>query len=381
MIAIFIITTALYVTLILAFIIGYDKIELFESQSEYPSTTFSIVIPFRNEAKNLNALLDSILDLNYPLHLFEVILVDDESEDDSLKIIKKVLETKYSQDNLTQIEITIIKNSRLTNSPKKDAITEAIKHSKYNWIATTDADCLLPRKWLQNFDAFIQKYNPKMIVAPVDYSCTNSFLEGFQILDFWSLQTVTIGAFGISKPFMNNGANLAYKKEAFFELNGFEGNDNIASGDDLFIMEKLLRSEPESVQYIKSKTSIVITKPQASWKELFNQRIRWAAKSSAYKSIFPKITGLIVLLMNTSLICMLTLFIINEFSGSFLLLIFSIKLLIDYLAINKSALFFDKDIKLKYFTFSSFIYPFFSVSVVLYSMFFKYKWKGRAFKQ
>ena len=220
-----------------------------------------------------------------------------------------------------------------------------------------------------------------MIVAPVDYSCTNSFLEGFQILDFWSLQTVTIGAFGISKPFMNNGANLAYKKEAFFELNGFEGNDNIASGDDLFIMEKLLRSEPESVQDIKSKTSIVITKPQASWKELFNQRIRWAAKSSAYKSVFPKITGLIVLLMNTSLICMLTLFIINEFSGSFLLLIFSIKLLIDYLAINKSALFFDKDIKLKYFTFSSFIYPFFSVSVVLYSMFFKYKWKGRAFKQ
>lgn len=387
MLVLFTIITFIYTALIIAFIIGYSKVELFKSTSEVSKTNFSIVIPFRNEAENLDALLQSISELEYPKNLFEVILVDDESDDESVSIIKnyntkKPLDAAYiDRSRNTQSNITIINNDRLSNSPKKDAITKAIKQAKNDWIVTTDADCLVPKQWLQNFDACIQENNSKMIVAPVNYKTNSSFLDGFQTLDFWSLQAVTIGAFGIGKPFMNNGANLAYRKEVFFKLDGFEGNNNIASGDDLFIMEKLLQVEPESVHYLKSKTSIVVTKPQPSWKELCYQRLRWAAKSSAYKTTFPKITGFIVLLMNASLLVMLTLFLINEFNGFYLLILFLLKFVVDYLAIYKSALFFDENKLLKHYILSSFLYPFFSVSIGIYSMFFKYKWKGRAFRQ
>ncbi len=379
MLTIILIISFLYVALITFFIIGYTKIESFNLNTDITKTSFSIVIPFRNEAKNLTDLLDSISKLNYPKDLFEVIFIDDESEDESVKIIEN-FNTKRPLDS-ARGDITIIENERFSNSPKKDALTLGINKSKHDWIITTDADCMLPKNWLKSFDAFIQKKDPKMIVAPVTYTNTKSFLEGFQLLDFLSLQTVTVGGFGIGKPFMCNGANLAYKKSIFKRLGGFDGNNTIASGDDLFLMEKLIALEPNSIKYLKSRDSIVSTKPQPSWKHLFNQRLRWAAKTTAYNNSFAKLVGLLVLLMNASLLIMLTLCIINEFSTIYLLSIFLLKVLVDYIAINKSALFFNQQNALKYFVLSSFVYPFFSVIVATFSTFFKYKWKGRTFKQ
>ena len=116
-----------------------------------------MIIPFRNEAENLPKLLKSIERLQYPKHLFEVILVDDASEDASVSVIKKVLDTNSSTDKCTRTNIRVIDNVRESNSPKKDAITSAIQMAKYDWIITTDADCILPKFWLDTFDAFIQK--------------------------------------------------------------------------------------------------------------------------------------------------------------------------------------------------------------------------------
>jgi cellulose synthase/poly-beta-1,6-N-acetylglucosamine synthase-like glycosyltransferase len=364
-----------YLFLIMSFVYGFDKVETYVGKQQKLETKFSVIIPFRNETENLSKLLQSFLSLNYPKNLFEIIFVDDDSQDDSLLIIES-FQLKHNFDN-----IKIIQNNRQTNSPKKDAISTAIKLAKYNWIITTDADCELPINWLSNFNDFILEKSPKMIIASVNYLQPKSLLEGFQLMDFWSLQTATIGGFGIGKPFMCNGANLAYKKSIFIELNGFEGNDYIASGDDLFLMEKLQALEPNSIYYLKSKNSVVYTNAQKSWKLLFQQRLRWAAKSSAYKNIFSKIVGLIILLMNALVVIGLTFTLIGQLNYKYLLLLFIIKFIIDLVAINKSATFFNQKKLLKYYVFSSFTYPFFTISVVMYSLFFKYKWKGRSFKK
>lgn len=380
MILISIIITIIYLLLIGSFIYGFDKIKLFKLEDVSAKTKFSIIIPFRNETENLPDLLKSIDLLAYPKHLFEVIFVDDDSEDDSVGIIKKVLDTSRLHRD-TRTDIRIISNERLTNSPKKDAITSAIKKAQFEWIVTTDADCILPKFWLDSFDECIQKTETKCIVAPVTYKLKSSFLNRFQLLDILSLQGATIGGFGIKKPFLCNGANFAYKKSLFKQLNGFEGNTNVASGDDIFMLEKVAKTFPKQLHYLKCEQAVVTTNPQSTWKYLISQRVRWAAKTSAYKNWFGKFTGLIVLLMNALIIVGLLLSLFDAFNFKIWLYILIIKFNIDFFLIYKSATFFNQKNVLKSFIFAFIIYPFFSVYVAFISIFSSYKWKGRQFKK
>ena len=145
----------------------------------------------------------------------------------------------------------------------------AIIQSKYDWIITTDADCELPEKWLNTYDAYIQQQDNVLIAGPVKYQNPKTFLDHFQNLDFMSLIGSTIGSFGTEKPFMANGANLAYKKTFFYQLNGFEDDANIASGDDVFLLQKAMQQFPNKVHYLKSEDFIVSTKPLNNWKSLF----------------------------------------------------------------------------------------------------------------
>lgn len=156
----------IYVLLIASLIYGFDKIEEFKLTNITSKTKFSVIVPFRNEAKNLSKLLESINQLQYPKNLFEIILIND----DSVAIIKG---------HFTQTNISLINNTRITNAPKKDAITLGIKHAKHDWIVTTDADCMLPKYWLDSFDEFIQKTKTTCIAAPVGYHLETKFLNKF----------------------------------------------------------------------------------------------------------------------------------------------------------------------------------------------------------
>lgn len=375
---VFIITIS-YCILIGSFIIGFDKVEAFDVQDLDEKTNFSVIIPFRNEAENLPDLLKSINKLDYPEHLFEILLIDDASEDNSVEIINSFVNKRPF--DCAQGHITIINNKRISNSPKKDAITTAIHFAKNDWIVTTDADCIVPEKWLKTLDAFIQTKSPKMIIAPVTYSVGNTFFEHFQLLDFLSLQSATIAGFGINKPFLCNGANLAYKKELFKRLNGFEGNTKIASGDDIFLMEKALQTCPENIKHLKSKKALVFTKPQASIKDLVQQRLRWAAKAVSYNNTFGKRVGLIILSMNALIIVVFFLTIIGALRFELLILIFATKFFLDVFLIYKSAHFFNQHLNSISYILSSLLYPVFSVYIAVSSMFFGFKWKDRAFKK
>ena len=369
--------TAIYVIVISILYVAFSKVKPFEINNTNPSTRFSIIIPFRNEAENLEALLNSIFSIEYPRDLFEVILVDDASEDNSVEIINSYLK----KDANKNVAISIINNERKSNSPKKDAIETAISMAKFKWIVTTDADCIVPKLWLQSFNLFILKKAPKLVVAPVTYIVTNSILDNFQLHDVLSLQTATIGGFGIGNPFLCNGANLCYSKSAFKELNGFEDNNAIASGDDLFLMEKIAEIYPNHVHYLKTQEVVVYTKPESTIKSLFNQRVRWASKTSAYANIFSKTLALLVFLMNALIVVSIVLSMFGLFSLQISLVLFLIKFGIDFLFILKSSSFFKQNSSLIYFPLNSLIYPIFVVAVSCYSMFFNYKWKGRSFKK
>ncbi|MBC3845395.1 glycosyltransferase [Winogradskyella echinorum] len=372
----------LYLFLIGVFTFGFDKVETFKLQDLPSKTKFSIVIPFRNEAENLPRLLTSISKLNYSKSMFEIILVDDDSEDDSIAIIEKVLDTKSLKKDFTRTDnIRIIKNKRTSNSPKKDAITTAIKASKFNWIITTDADCILPKYWLDAFDEYIQTTTTNCIVAPVTYYGRNSFLNRFQTLDFLSLQGATIGGFGIKKPFLSNGANFCYRKSLFLQINGFDGNDNISSGDDIFLLEKIIEHDSKKIHYLKSQKAVVKTNPASSVSNLIQQRLRWASKTSNLKNWFAKLVGLIVFLGNLVCIAFIPLVLFNAMLVKFAAALFIIKFSIDFLLLFKTSRFFKQETLLLSFLLSSFVYPFFNVGIAFLSFFKSYRWKGRTSKK
>nr|WP_173853544.1 glycosyltransferase [Flavobacterium sp. 28A] len=360
-----IIISSLYFVAIALLIYGFTKIKNYDSIGLKPKTKFTIVVPFRNEAKNLPLLLDSFSRLNYPNKLFEILLVDDESDE------------IFGLPN-SALSIRIIKNNRVSKSPKKDAITTAIPLIKTDWIITTDADCTVPENWLLTLDNYIQTHNVTMIAGAVTYECNTTFLQQFQQLDIASLQGATIGSFGIGQGFMCNGANLAYTKSLFTALNGFDGNDKIASGDDVFLLQKAINRAPNDVHYLKSKNTIVTTQPLNNWTALFHQRVRWASKTGSYQSDFGKILALIVFAGNVCWIIMFIFLLITNINKHIILLLILLKIIIDSVLILQSNHFLNSR-KTSYLLLSNILYPFFSVSVALYSLFGKYEWKGRQF--
>lgn len=359
---------------------GFDKIDDFKLQDLPFKTKFSVIIPFRNEAENLPKLLDSISKLNYKKSMFEIILVDDDSEDDSVFIIENSLDISCKKTDALFGHIQIIQNKRTSNSPKKDAITAAINVSKYDWIVTTDADCILPKYWLDTFDELIQLKDSNCIVAPVTYHGKMTFFNRFQALDFLSLQGATVGSFGIKKPIMCNGANFAYRKSQFVSVNGFEGNDTIASGDDVFLLEKLIKQDAKKVHYLKSHNAIVTTNPAKNIKNLIQQRLRWASKTSQNKNWFIKLVGFVVLLGNLFFLGLLPAVYFDVITLKIAMPLFIIKGGIDFLLLFKTARFFKQDNLLVSYLFSSIVYPFFCVIIVLLSFFKSYEWKNRTFK-
>ena len=345
---------------------GFNRMKRFSKKEFTPKTSFTIVVPFRNEKENLPNLLHSISLLHYPKELVEVILVDDDSEE--------VFSVQYSV-----FSLKVIKNIRKSNSPKKDAIETAIEIAKHDWIITTDADCLVQKDWLTIYDQYIQENEVEMVASGVCYVPKKDFLSAFQNLDFLSLQGATIGSFGINQPFMCNGANFAYSKQFFKELNGFQGNETIASGDDVFLLQKAVSVAPEKVGFLLAKESIIATKPVVTWSELFQQRVRWASKSTGYSSIYGKLLALLVFGGNLAWIVSFLLWLIGFIDQNIFMLFVALKFLIDFILIYKTASFFES--KLQYVLASSLLYPFFSVSVAVYSLFGKYSWKGRNFKK
>ncbi len=366
-----IILLSLYILVIFSFLIGFFLQKKSITKNKNSDTKFSIVVPFRNEEENLFDLLESINRINYPKSNFEIFLVNDDSSDKSLEVINE-----YSKKHKS-ISIHLINNIRTSNSPKKDAILTAINQSKFDWIFTTDADCILPKKLLLSFNTLIKSKNANMIVGPVKINANSDMLEQFQAIDFLSMQGATIGSFGIQKPLMANGANLAYRKSIFYKLNGFNSNNHIASGDDVFLLENFLDFNKSKVHYIKNKDALVITKPTKSWRALIQQRKRWAAKTSHFKSSYTKCVGVSVFFGNISFIIALFMFTHNKFILSLILF----KIIFDAFLIFETAKLYQQKLTLTHYLKTFIFHPFFTIYIALACKTGSFKWKERTFRK
>ena len=264
----------MYGILILYYRAGWQQVPVFVPEENIAETKISVIIPARNEEENIGNLLTSIMAQTYPSHLYEVIVVDDNSEDNTAGIVKGFSFAKLIQPELENI-----------NSYKKKALETGIAAATGELIVTTDADCVVPPNWLKTIAAFKEEKNAVFISAPVMLENENNFLQIFQSIDFLTLQGITAAAVQKRTHNMCNGANLAYERKAFYEVDGYSGIDNIASGDDMLLMNKIAKRFPDQFFYLLSKEAIVTTNAAKTWKDFFSQRIRWASKATHYNDI------------------------------------------------------------------------------------------------
>ncbi len=362
-----------YTILLLLYRHWWSKQALLQVPTTFqPTTTFSILIPARNEEKNISACLQSIKQLNYPAHLFDVILIDDFSEDT----------TVATANQFERVKVIALKEvlKEKINSYKKKAIELGVEKATGNFIVTTDADCIVPPNWLLNFACIIEEQPTVFIAAPVAMKEESSFIKLFQSLDFLTLQGITGASVGAGFHSMCNGANLCYSKEAFYKVNGFKDVDHIASGDDMLLMHKLYSQFPTQVHYCKATDSIVLTNPVETIAEFFRQRIRWASKADKYddKRIFWVL--LLLYLLNVFL---LVLFIGGIFNSSLWILLAGsllFKTIVELIFLMPVAGFFQKEKLMLWFPLAQPFHIVYTIIAGWLGKFGSYEWKGRKVK-
>ncbi len=341
-----------------------------------PSVKFSIIIPARNEEKNIGNCIASIIQQNYPKNLFEIIVIDDHSIDSTSAIVTQ-LSKQYS--NISLIKLTDELHGKKINAYKKKAIELAIYKASGEWIITTDADCIASKNWLQSYAAFIFTNDCVFIAAPVVFSKQNTILSMLQYTDFLSLQGITAASVSTGFHSMCNGANLAYKKETFLAVNGFNDIDNIASGDDMLLMNKVKNIFPNKIGFLFSKDAIITTHPMPNWKSFLNQRIRWASKADKFKE--KSILGVLVLVYLFNLILFIFPFIALLYHKAILYFIvfLLLKILIELLFLIPVGKFFNGKF-IQWFVLLQPIHICYTVIAGWLGKFGSYEWKERKVK-
>ncbi len=335
-----------------------------------PSLKFSIVVPARNEEHNIVELIHSFRQLNYPESHYELIIVDDLSEDST---VEKILPFCSSSIRLLQLENL----EELSLKNKKRALHEGIQIAHHDFIITTDADCVFDKNWLRTIAYFIERDQSRMAIAPVSFSNDGTLLAAFQSLDFMMMQSIGISLYALGSASMNNGANFVFEKQLFFELKGFQGVDQIASGDDFLFLNKYRQTANPKISYAFHPEAIVQTLPQDNVRGFFQQRVRWASKMGNYKNVLLTSTLVFVFFFN---LCCLILFVMAFSNTHYVMLCITLivlKIIAEALLLSKAKRFFN--FKNAYTILISLQFPhiIYMVSAALFSKLKTYEWKGR----
>ncbi len=363
------ILTGLYL-LVLAYLIkGWSALKRPKLLQQAYKTKVTILIAARDEEDNIAETIDDLLAQDYPHELTEIIIVDDHSTDNTAQII-----LSYANRGVKLLQL---KEDLALNSYKKKAITEAISRSTGDLLVATDADCRMGSKWLSTVVGYYETYNPVMISSPVTYFHEKTFFERLQTLEFSFLIGIGAAFIGNGRASTCNGANLAYRKDVFYEVGGFKGIDNLASGDDELLLQKVAKVYPGRIGFLKDIEAVVYTYAKPDIGAFIQQRRRWASKSTHYKD--KKIVALAVgiWLFNLSLL-------INVIGGIFYAGFYKIlgielllKLLFEGTFLLMVTAFFKRKSLVKWVLILSPIHIFYVVYVGLIGNSRKYAWKGR----
>jgi len=216
-----------------------------------------------------------------------------------------------------------------------------------------------------------------MLVMPIDFENQSGLLAKFQIMENLALTAITAGYSGIQKPFMCNGANLAFKKDAYRLVNGYQSHLHLSSGEDVFLMEDLKKLAPEAIHYGLIRTLIVKTKPVTNFNNLFQQRIRWASKAKYNSNNLNLFAGFIILATNLLFLALFVAILKKSVIIPYLSIFVLAKFVFDFLLLFLASNFLGRTKQILWLIPFECIYWLYALIVGIGSLFLKPKWKGK----
>jgi cellulose synthase/poly-beta-1,6-N-acetylglucosamine synthase-like glycosyltransferase len=339
-----------------------------------PSEFISVVIPFRNEEEKILLNLKSIEAQEFPKNRFEVIYVNDSSEDNSLKILSENI-------SASNIKVLTVPKAFSPSAHKKRAIRYGIENSKGEIIVTTDADCVYNCGWLKsllnNFDE-----QTAFVSGPVEFIEGKNMFAQIQKLEFAGLVLTGAGLIGSGIPTICNAANLAYRKNVFIEVGGFSDQMDLSSGDDELLMQKIAKDTNYNVKFSTDRKSIVTTTANKSIGEFYQQRKRWASKGLFYRDKTLVIKLILIYLFFLGLLVqpVLAIFYNWIYIVSFTISIL-IKIIFEFKILSEGRKIFFSGLSLRYFWVSEIIHIVYIIIAGLVGSFGNYSWKERIIKR
>jgi poly-beta-1,6-N-acetyl-D-glucosamine synthase len=354
-----------YILLLIVVMIGLQKaISKYDDVPPSSSRFISVVLPFRNEEPNLPRIIQALTEQSY--NSFEVILINDHSEDHGLTIAR----------DLTQQDSRF----RIINSHgigKKEALTTGIREANGEIIATTDADCNFGHGWLREINEAFENLTVKLAFGPVNVEGGESIFSQLQWMEFLTVTGLGLAAYGLDYPLFCNAANLAFRKDIFVEVDGYQGNAHIPSGDDEFLLKKVRSKYPGGVMMINKADAIVHTIPQPTIRSFLHQRIRWAGKWKLNGDWISGMTAVAMFLIQCFVLISWCLFISDNKTNGVLFFPLAIKILLDYALISTMANSMNRKTPGFVFLLLQLLYPFYVIYIAIFSNFQSFHWKGR----
>ena len=323
----------------------------------------TIIVPFRNEEKKIGQCVKSILDQNYDVNKIELICVNDHSSDKSIECLSKFKNVKV---------ITLQENQQ----GKKVAINEGVKHATGNIIVVRDADTTCEKNWLSQLINKQVATDADMVIGQVRYVGDFSFLSALQQTEHLAITITGASTAKLGVPILCNGANLLFKKTTFHEVNGFSGNQTIASGDDIFLMNTFY-SHNKKIEYCNSIHAAVICDTENNWIPFLSQRIRWATKNVHNKNKINFIIMSLILSTNMLLPIMGIMSFFDSLFLPFTYFFLLIKFIADLLVIFIGSFHFKQLTILCWFPLIFFVYPLEIIIILTLGLFYNPYWKGR----
>ncbi len=367
-----VITVCIYALIVIHWFIAWNLFPRSRSDVRIPDLKVSVLVAVRNESENIKVLLNDLILQSYPSSQFEIIITDDHSEDDTVRLAEDFIRDKQSN------AVVSLLKSENDGKGKKAALNKAVLAAEGEVILITDADCRVGRNWVQSMVQQFSNPDVDMVTGWVKIEPDKRFFSKLQAFEFLSLAATGATSVIADSPLMCNGANLAYRKRVFTEQGGFSYGSESPSGDDTFLMLAVAKSGRGKVVFCNNPEAAVSTKPLNDWRAFIFQRIRWGGKVKHYREKYIGRYGLLIFMANLMLLLLPLMALAGKVDVAYAIMLWSFKVFADMLLLMKAANFSKQQYLLWLFLPASIFYPLYAVAGSLLSMIpVQYEWKNR----
>jgi len=358
-------TAGLYSILILSYLTGWIRLPQFKPGHDGQPIPVTLIIPVRNEEKNIGPLMSGIAKQDYPSNLIEILFINDHSDDNTGKEI-------LSGRGNSQVRIIDLTESE---HGKKKAIRKGLEECRTDVVLMLDADSVLYDRWVSDMTDHLVRTSSRLVFGPVYYTARNSW-ERIQQLELYSLVGSGAGACGLNSPILCNGTNMICYREDYLEF--FDKEEQKAvSGDDIFFLLWMKKKHPGRISYLKSSDSAIITAPSPGFAAFIRQRLRWTSKSRFYKDPHIILSALVVFLVNFMLLFLLAGMIFRIRLWEPFILLFSVKSVTDFIFLFFITRFYRAGRLLFYFLPLQMVYFIYVNFIAIAGNLLPVHWKGR----